>query len=49
VDASQYPIVYDNTLEHLEIEAWELPINGETDSMIKWVHELQDVAPAKLP
>ena len=44
LDASYYPIVYDNTWEHFEITAWDVPIDGQTDPMIRWVRELQDVA-----
>jgi len=44
VDASQYTIVYDNSWEHLEIKEWDLPINGQTSSMMQWVRQLQDVA-----
>jgi hypothetical protein len=41
VDASSYPIVYDNSWESLKIDEWDLPINGQKTSMIKWVHQFQ--------
>ena len=44
VDASIYPVVYDNSWEHLKIEEWDLPVNGKPSPIIKWVHELQSVA-----
>ncbi|MHB8525931.1 MAG: hypothetical protein ACYDD2_07230 [Candidatus Acidiferrales bacterium] len=44
VDASIYPIVYDNSWEHFKIDEWDLPVNGQTTSMIKWVHELKRFA-----
>jgi hypothetical protein len=44
VDGSQYRIVYDNSWEHFEIEEWDLPINGQTRSMIQWVRQFQGVA-----
>ncbi|MGC2528616.1 MAG: hypothetical protein WA639_12770 [Candidatus Acidiferrum sp.] len=44
VDASNYPIVYDNSWEHFEIIDWDIPIENRTDPMIRWVHELQKFA-----
>lgn len=44
VDASNYPIVYDNSWEHFKIVEWNLPINGHTSPMVRWVHEFQTVA-----
>jgi hypothetical protein len=44
VDASSYPIVYDNSWEHFTIQEWDLPVGGQTTPMIKWVHELQKFA-----
>jgi len=41
VDASGYVIIYNNSWEHLKIDELDLPINGQTTSMIKWVHEFQ--------
>ncbi|MGA7367060.1 MAG: hypothetical protein WA424_13795 [Candidatus Sulfotelmatobacter sp.] len=44
IDAGAYTIVYDNTWEHFRIEEVDLPINGQTKPMIKWVHEFQNLA-----
>jgi hypothetical protein len=44
IDAGAYTIVYDNTWEHFRIEEVDLPINGQTKPMIKWVHDFQNVA-----
>ncbi len=44
IDAGAYTLVYDNSWEHLRIEEVDLPINGQTRPMIKWVHELKNVA-----
>jgi hypothetical protein len=41
VDASGYVIIYNNSWEYLKIDEWNLPINGQTTSMIQWVHEFQ--------
>jgi hypothetical protein len=41
VDASYYPIVYDNAYEHAEVEPWDVPDNGVVSPMINWVHQLQ--------
>ena len=39
VDASTSQIVYDNSWQHLEITEWNLPIEGRTTPMNKWVQE----------
>jgi hypothetical protein len=44
VDASRYLIVYDNSWQHLEIDEWNLPINGKTTSMINFVKLLKSDA-----
>jgi hypothetical protein len=44
LDASYYPIVYDNTYEHFEIKAWNVPIDHQKDPVVEWVHELQNFA-----
>jgi hypothetical protein len=49
VDAAIYPIVYDNSWEHFEIEEWDLPINGQPGPMIKWLREFQSVAEQTFP
>jgi hypothetical protein len=41
VDASYYTIMYDNSWEHLEINELDLPLDGQTSPMIKWVHDFQ--------
>jgi hypothetical protein len=41
VDASYYTIMYDNSWEHLEIDELDLPLDGQTSPMIKWVHDFQ--------
>ncbi len=44
VDVSRYPIVYDNSWEHFEIEELDLPIRGKTTPMMEWVHEFRNLA-----
>jgi hypothetical protein len=41
VDAFGYTIIYNNSWEYLKIDEMDLPINGQTTSMIKWVHQFQ--------
>jgi hypothetical protein len=45
--ALQYSILYDNSWEHFEIQESDLPVNGKTTSMIKWIHKLQGIAEQK--
>jgi hypothetical protein len=44
VDASVYTIVYDNSWQHIKIDEWDLPINGQITAMMKWVREFRSVA-----
>jgi len=47
VDASKFEVIYDNSRQHFKIDEWDLPIDGHTSPIIKWVHELQGVAEEK--
>jgi hypothetical protein len=38
--AFQYPIVYDNQQEHIELKVWD----AAGDPMVKWVHDLKQLA-----
>jgi len=44
VDASNYPVVYDNSWQHFEILDWDLPLDNRTDPMIEWIHRFQRFA-----
>jgi hypothetical protein len=44
LDASDYTIVYDNTYQHFQIQAPDVPDDHKVDPMIEWVHELQKAA-----
>ncbi|MGH9741236.1 MAG: hypothetical protein ACRD51_02665, partial [Candidatus Acidiferrum sp.] len=44
VDASNYPIVYDNSWQHLKILDWDLPLDNRIDPMIDWIHKFQELA-----
>lgn len=41
VDASNYPVVYDNSWQHFKIVAWDLPLDDHPDPMIQWIHGFQ--------
>jgi len=44
LDAVNYKIIYDNTYEHNEVNAWDVPENNALNPMAAWVHELQKFA-----
>lgn len=44
LDSEGYSVVYDNSHEHVDIEAWNENEDHPVSPMIDWVHELQKLA-----